>query len=461
MTDTEVMQEYIEKKNSLSKGALKLINQLCDPNSFVELNMFASGGEGTAICCGHGRIDDRVVFVYAFNHDINSGVLSDRDTQILLDVFAKAESTGTPIIGILHCDGLMLTKNLLGADGWGKLIKAATNLSGKVPHILYVKGTALGIVGMYTQCADVLLLDSEASLGIGTAQKYVISSNDCSSNGTAAILTDGNKAFDDIKRVLSYLPDNSCVAHDGLAVNDDINRKCDHLSIGCDAVQMVDSIFDIDSFVPLYGDFGKDIIAGFASVGGISVITIANNDTLISHDGSRKARRILQLANAYGLPVVVLCNTEGFKVCKECELNGILSSDAALAMEFSCLTVPLITVIVGKAIGSAYVAMGSKSVGADVVYAWVGSEIGLISAEAAVAIGEGDKVATSEDPIAFRKQLAQEYKKEKMNVFIAAQSGLVDQPILPQDTRVYIAAALDCMINKNICHTSNNAIKPI
>lgn len=459
MNDAEVMQEYLDKKNVLSKTAVNFINQLCDNGSFVELNMFASGNDGNAITCGYARISDRVVFVYAFNHDVNQGALSQRDICVVLDIFSKAKTTGTPIIGILHCDGLKLELNLQAADGWGRLIKAAADCSGIVPHIMYVEGAALGLVGMYSQCADILLLDKNATLGIGTSQRCMVTADECASCGTASILTDKSKVAADIRRVLSYLPDNCNVPHEGLASVDDINRKCDDLSIGCSAQQIINSVFDFGSYLPLYDNFATDVLAGFAFIGGISVAVLSSNSNLISANGSRKIVRVLKIADAYGLPVITLCDTEGFKVCKECEAQGILAHDSSMAMAFSSLSTPLITVITGQAVGSAYVAMGSKSLGADIVYAWVGSEIGLISAEAAVVISQEDKLAGCQDPISYRKQLIQEYKDKHMNVYVAAQGGLVDQPILPRDTRAYIAAAVDCMINKSII--SNKAILPV
>ena len=244
MIDTEVMQEYLNKKDSLSKTAVNFINRLCDKGSFVELNMFTSGNDGNAISCGYARISDRVVFVYAFNHDVNQGALSQRDISVVLDIFSKAKATGTPVIGILHCDGLKLEQNLQAADGWGRLIKAATDCSGIVPHIMYVEGAALGLVGMYSQCADILLLDKEATIGIGTSQSCMITAEDCGANGTASILTDKSNVIADIKRVLSYFPDNCNAIHEGLDATDDINRRCDDLSIGCSAMQIINSVFD-------------------------------------------------------------------------------------------------------------------------------------------------------------------------------------------------------------------------
>lgn len=446
MSDFGATSEYLKHTMEKSPSARNLTNKLCDAGSFVEFNKFAASDKGSALCCGYGRINDRVVYVYAFNHDVDGGAFTDRDTRSMIDLINKAKSTGTPLIGMIHCDGLRLNLGLDAADGWGRIIKASAEISGKVPHIVYVAGAAVGLVGLFSETADVVLLDKNAYVSVGVAAKDVLTSSDCAKSGTVSALTDESNVYDDIKRVLSYFPDNSYTPHEGFITNDDINRKCAGLDSNTSMKDVVMQVFDNGSFYELYSEYGKDIISGFASIGGVCVCVVANSEPVISAEACCKASKLVKIANAYTIPVVVLCNAEGFDLSDP----RILAYASDLSKQFSTLSAAFITVITGSAIGSSYVLMGSKGVGADIVYAWPDAVIGLMDAKSAVAVSCDDELNNCEDPLKQRSEIEDGYKKEKMNPYVAAQLGLIDQPILPEDTRAYIAAAVDCMINKNV-----------
>lgn len=447
MSENMSVSEYYNNSIVKSQKARDCISKLCDAGSFVEFNKFSAADKGSALCCGYGRINDRVVFVYAVNHDIDGGAFTERDTKCLLDLINKAKLTGTPLVGMIHCDGIRLNYGLDAADGWGRLIKASSQIKGVVPHIIYVAGSALGLIGIYCETAEILLLDKDAYVSSIVSAKDAISAEACLKQGAVSTLTDSQNVYRDINRVLSYLPDNNYTPHEGFVSNDDVNRKCIGLGDGASMYEIISQVFDCGSFCELYSGYGSDMLCGLASIGGVSVGVLSNATSYISADACRKATRVLKLANAYSLPVVVLCDAEGF----DYDSDAHLSVDTAeLMTEFSLRSAALITVITGSAIGSAYVAMASKSVGADIVYAWCNSTVGLMNAGSAVALSCRDELAKCEDPLTEREEIENRYKNEKMNPYIAAQLGLIDEPILPEDSRAYVAAAIDCMINKSV-----------
>lgn len=446
----DMLQEFEKQKSEKSRSAESRLRSLCDPGSFVEFNRFVCSKEGCAVCCGFARIDGRPVFVYSFNHDIDCGALSVRAADSLTELFDKAVSTGTPVVGIVASDGAKLSEGLDAAGSYGRVIRSAARMSGIVPHIVAVEGAALGATAMFVRCADLVIINDKARLGMGTTDECMLSAQEAFRCGYASVLANNDFTVDDaIRRLLAYLPENNLMQSERVEPTDDINRKCVGLDPdNFDIDSVISQVFDSGSFTGLYSDFGTDTVCGLARMGGVAVGVIANAQPLITGSGSRKCAALLSLCNAYSMPVVVLCDAEGFMSDSSSEREGVLLPDTALAAAFADADCPIITVILSRALGSAFAVMGSKSIGADAVFAWVGAEIGLVKAETAVAMQGGSELDKYEDPISGRKELIEKYRQEKMSVFAAAEAGYIDQPILPEDTRAYICSAIDCMMDK-------------
>lgn len=471
MNYTDCLKEHDRLKSQRSKAATQRIAALTDPGSFVEFNAFVGDrADGEGVCCGYARINQRPVFIYANNHDVMGGAMSDKQADKIISVLSKAASTGTPVIGLLHSDGAQLDQGLDVAASYGKLIKAAAKTSGMVLHLVAVEGPVLGAMAMYAECADILILDQQASLGMGVDQNSMISATQSAQCGAAAFLSSGQQETNAIiARVLNYLPDNSLSEAVYIDSQDDVNRRCHELSAypgtNYDVLDVIRTVFDTESFCELYSLYAPDMVTGFATMGGVSVGVIANrcvdSECLISDAGSRKAARFVSLCNAYSIALVILADASGYRTCTKCEAEGALLFDTRYVYARANAAVPIITVILSSAVGSAFVAMGSKSLGADVVYAWMGAKIGVMPAASAVAMLAGEQLNAANDPVAEREKLIKQYEETEMNVFAAAQKGYIDQPILPEDTRAYIAVALDALYDKAENPSRKHVIMPL
>ncbi len=444
MMDNSNSAVLSEHRIQQTEAARVRLQQLCDRNSFFEFDRYAGG----TVCCGSARIDGRGVFVYAFDAGVRNGAMDARSAECLCSVLKKAQDTGTPVVGVVCSGGVLLSDGLDAANGFGKMIKSAAALYGRAPHIISVEGPALGLMGAYVQCADAVIINENGSIGAGITAECMLKAKAAVSAGDAAIKVCTGDEDEMIKRVLSYLPDNG-ESYRQVECTDDPGRVCSGIEgMADDAGAVVNEVFDAGSFCALYDSFGKDILSGFAMLGGVSVGVIANNSPFIGGDGARKAARIISLCDAYSMPIIFICNAQGVVSDGKSEEGGTLCNLGRLAGAAAVASVPLITVITKEAVGSAYTIMGSKSIGADVVFAWNNARIGLVDAATAVAMQGAERLRASENPVSARKDMEKEYQQNEMDVYAAAAARCVDQPIEPENTRISLCAALDCLRNK-------------
>jgi len=264
----------------------------------------------------------------------------------------------------------------------------------------------------------------------------------------------------DIKRLLSFIPDNNLSDSELVNSNDDLNRVIAELNTiipddankPYDMKQIITSVVDNSDFLEVQASYARNIIIGFGRINGRTVGIIANqpqvNAGVLDVNSSDKAARFVRFCDAFNIPIVTFTDVPGYLPGVEQEHNGIIRHGAKLLYAFSEATVPKINVIVRKAYGGAYIAMNSKHLGADMVFAWPTAEIAVMGPDGAANIIFKKDIGQADDPVKFRAEKIQEYRDKFSNPYIAAARGYVDDVIEPARTRIHLAAALEMLTSK-------------
>ncbi|MBE7037563.1 MAG: methylmalonyl-CoA carboxyltransferase [Ruminococcaceae bacterium] len=466
-------KEKIDKQHSLNKlTARERISYLLDEGSFVELDALVSQRMGIkysdknlacdGVVCGYGTIMDRPVCVYAQDYTVLGASLGEMHANKILKVMDMAAKTGVPVIGLTESAGIRLKEGLNALDGLGKILAKAASLSGVVPQISVVMGPLAGIASSISQLSDfTFMTDKTSSLFVNGPQVVKGNSHNdvtaeslggakkCLENGKAHFVYEGDKeCLDAVKDFLSFLPDNNLSDTLYMGETDDINRISSVLNqINPDDINtIITEIVDNGRFVEIQKDYAKNIIAGFAHLGGESIGIVANNG-LLDTKGCEKISRFVRFLDSFNIPVLTFTNVDGFEVSLD-EEDTITKAAANLICAYSEATVAKINVITGKASGGAYLCMGSKHIGADVVFSYPDAEISVLSSSAAANIMFKDDIAESDDPINERKAKIEEYKEKEANPYVAASLGFVDDVIEPDSSRPRIISALLLLAGK-------------
>lgn len=459
MSLTDELGRLKELRSRSGVAAHGRINGLLEPNTFVETDAFlGTDTPGEGVITGFGVINGRSVFIYAHDFELQNGALGEKQAQKIAKTIDKAAASGTPVVGIINSNGARIAEGIQAVAGYGRMIKSAVAASGQVPHIVVIDGVAAGAMALFTQCADVVVMQQEATLSVGAPSvagslKNAAAAAAC---GSAALTATSAAEADAIVRALiTYLPDNN-LAPAYVENTDDINRLCEGLRGLAETVFDVRSVLaeiaDENKYIELYASYAPEMITALTSVGGVSVGIVANNyasgQGKITSAGAKKAAGFIRLCDSFALPVITLADTEGFVSDSKEEKAGLAKDAAKLAYAYAEASSPQITVILTHAIGSGLLAMGSGALGADTVYAWAGAQIGPMPAGAALSFMAPEMLQNAADPIAERAALEEQYAKEHMSALAAAQNGFIDEPIDPAYTRMYIVSALDALCGK-------------
>ncbi|MCA9724180.1 MAG: methylmalonyl-CoA carboxyltransferase, partial [Kurthia sp.] len=267
------------------------------------------------------------------------------------------------------------------------------------------------------------------------------------------------EAIEQIKQLLSYLPQNNTEKAPMVEFNEEDEYRSELLDIvpidqtkSYDVRKVVEQVADPGTFMEVQKDFAKNIVVGFARIKGESVGFVCNQPKVLAGgldiDSSDKLARFVRTCDAFNVPVITFEDVTGFFPGVKQEHGGIIRHGAKILFAYSEATVPKITVILRKAYGGAYVALNSKSIGADMVYAWPNAEIAVMGAAGAANIIHAGEIAKSDDPEATRAQKIEEYKEKFANPYVAASHGLVDDIIDPRETRLKLIQSLEMLRNK-------------
>lgn len=467
--------------------ARERIASLLDEGSFFEVNRFAGGdiekgALGSSVITGVGTIDSRPVAVYSQDFSVQGGTLGQVEGDKILQLMDRALSLRIPIIALLDSGGARIQEGVTALAQYGRIFKKITECSGVVPQISVILGPCAGGAVYGPALTDFIIMTKKSSYMFVTGPSVVkaatgedIAAEDLGGgdlhntiSGVAHFLAeDEDEALDYARTLLSYLPSHceeappvyefdplTCTPPNAHLVGDLVPESPKQ---AYDMVEVIEAIADNEEFLEVQPLFAPSVLIGFASFEGrpagiVASQPLADAGTL-DVDASEKAARFVQFCDAFGLPVVTLVDVPGYRPGSEQERAGIIRRGAKLITAYATANVPLVTIIIRKAFGGAYIVMGSKSLGADVNFSWPSSQIAVMGSEGAV-------------DIVFRRQLAEAgkagrnvaeqrahyqalYEKHSVNPNLSLRGGQLDGLIEPGRTREAIARSLVLLAHKD------------
>ena len=442
----------------------KRIESLLDENSFVEIggmvtarstdfNMQQKETPSDGVITGYGVIDGNLVYVYSQDASVLNGTLGEMHAKKITRLYEMALKTGAPVIGLIDCAGIRLQEATDALNGFGEIYMQQTLASGVVPQIAAVFGTCGGGLAVVPGLADFTFMeDSKAKLFVNAPNAIegneVSKCNSASAKfqaeeaGNVDVAADEAEIFARIRQLVTLLPANNEDDASFEECMDDLNRVCADLgSVEYSAPYILSSISDENVFFETKASYAKDMVTGFIRLNGMTVGAAANNDVELTARGAQKAAEFIQFCDAFNIPVFSITNVKGYKA-NMCTERNIAKAMAKLTYAFANATVPKVNVIAGAAYGSAYVSMNSKALGADMVYAWTGAQIGMMDPKMAAKIMYADADAAT------LKEKAEAYAALQASADAAARRGYVDSIIDPQDTRKYVIGAFEMLFTK-------------
>jgi len=450
--------------------AAERISSLLDPASFVEtgayitarstdFNLSADSTPGDGVLTGYGLIDGRLVYVYSQDAAVLGGAVGEMHAKKIAGLYNLAMKTGAPVIGLLDSAGLRLQEATDSLSAFGRIFQKMTMASGVIPQITAVFGTCGGGAAILSALSDFTFLEEKnASLFVNSpnaldgnyAEKLDTSKADFLNQNTP--LADRTAAGDeavlsDIRTLISMLPANN--GEEAVDVcEDEINRTIPDIETRKDdARALAADIADDNQYYEIKKEFGVDVTTGFIRMNGATVGFLGNQENTLSVEGLAKAESLVKFCDAFSIPVVTFTNVKGFAATVE-EEKGIAAAAGRFAGVMAETSSPKVNVIVGDAFGSAYTIWNSKSVGADIVYAWKGARVGMMDPEMAVKIMYQDEIAAAGDTLAVIAEKKKEYEALQASAESAARRGYVDDLIEPDATRKRVIAALEMLSTK-------------
>ena len=464
--------------NATPSLASTRIISLLDANSFVEIgksitarntdfNMTETKAPSDGVITGSGVIDGNLVYVYSQDASVLNGTVGEMHAKKISALYDLAMKTGAPVIGLVDCAGLRLQEATDALEAFGSIYLKQTLASGMIPQITAIFGTCGGGMAVVSALTDFTFMEAKkGKMFVNTpnalegnhVDKCDTASADFQSQETGLIDGTGTEEeiLGQIRQLVSLLPSNFEDNDSFVECADDLNRTCDDLAACAgDTSLALSRIADEGLFFETKKNYGKDVVTGFLRLNGATVGAVANRteiyneegekteefDGTISARGARKAAAFVKFCDAFDIPVLTLTNVTGFKATL-CNEKMMAASIGEMVRAFADATVPKVNVVIGKAYGTAYVAMNSKSVGADLVYAWDSAEIGMMDASLAAKIMYPGADAAS------LNEKAAEYRNLQSGVESAAARGYVDTVIAPADTRKYVIGAFEMLFTK-------------
>ncbi|MGN1377765.1 MAG: acyl-CoA carboxylase subunit beta [Dorea sp.] len=454
------------------------IASLLDAGSFVEIggavtarntdfNMQEKETPADGVITGYGVIDGNLVYVYSQDASVLNGAIGEMHAKKIANIYDMAMKMGAPVIGLVDCAGLRLQEATDALEAFGKLYMKQSMASGVIPQITAIFGTCGGGLAIVPALTDFTFMEtSKAKLFVNSPNAIPGNSIDKCNTASAKYQSENTGLVDsigteeeilgEIRELVCMLPCNNEEDASYDECTDDLNRLCTDIENATeDTAIALASISDSGIFCEVKKEYAKDMVTGFIKLNGMTVGAVANRskvyneeaevvaefDGSLSADGAEKAAEFVEFCDAFNIPVLTLTNVAGF-AASEYDEKRLAKAAAKLTYAFTNATVPKVNVVIGKAFGSAYVTMNSKSLGADMVYAWPDAEIGMMDSTLAAKIMYADA-----DAVTIREKAA-EYKELQSSPLSAARRGYVDTIIEPADTRKYVIGAFEMLFTK-------------
>ncbi|MFZ1075936.1 MAG: acyl-CoA carboxylase subunit beta [Nitrosotalea sp.] len=499
---SEKLKNFLQKKRKAEQGggeekiqsqhekgkltARERVDLLLDEGSFTEIDALATHHYhefdmqnkkffGDGVLTGYGTINGRKVFLFAYDFTVLGGTLSEMGAKKITKIMEHAIRAGCPIIGIADSGGARIQEGILSLDGFASIFYRNQLASGVVPQITCSVGPSAGGAVYSPAMTDfVIMVDKIATMFVtGPEVVKTVLGEEVSFDELGGAMSHGKisgvshfvakneyQCMDIVKSILSYMPQNSTEEPPVVDTGDDPNRLDNNLINivpenalqPYDMKEIIHSIVDNHQFFEIHELFAPNVVVGFGRLHGRTVGIVANQPMVLAGaldiDSSNKASRFVRLCDCYNIPIITLVDTPGYMPGTHQEHGGIIRHGSKLLYAYCEATVPKITIIIGKAYGGAYIAMGSKNLGTDMNYAWPTAQIAVLGSEAAVRIMNRKEIETAKDPVALKKQLVDNFTEKFANPYVAASYGTIDTVIDPAETRPVIIRALEALANK-------------
>lgn len=439
--------------NDLSQAQAR-INALLDDNSFVELqslvtsrntdfNLDAKKEPSDGVIIGHGLVDGTLVFVFSQDADVLGGTIGEMHAKKILSVYDMALKVGAPVIGFIDCGGVRLQESFDALEALGSVIERAADVKGVIPQLICVAGNCGGGLSVLPALADFTFMVDGAKLFINSPDTISGNSTDKCDTSSAAFQFEEAGTVDmhgslaevvsSMRQVISMIP------NDIVEASDDLNRAAEGLeSKLTDAAAVATELADNRQFVELKAGFAKEMVTGLIKLDGVTIGVVGNREidgeAVLSAAGCEKAADFVDLCDMYEIPVLSITNVAAFKSCT-CQEKRLPRALSQMTQRFVDASVPKINLITKQGYGTPYVLMNSKSLGADLVYAFDTTSVGAMEASKAAKI----LADNGTDAAAIEK----DYAELQDSALTAAAHGHIDRIVSMADARKYIIAGFE------------------
>ena len=474
-------EERLRRQHAAGKlTARERVALLVDPGSFEEIDAFVTHRcqdfgmaeqviPGDGVVCGSGRVDGRLVYAFAQDFTVFGGSLSETNAQKIVKVMDLAMKMGAPVVGLNDSGGARIQEGVISLGGYADIFLRNTLASGVVPQISAIMGPCAGGAVYSPAITDFIIMVRDTSYMFVTGPDVVKTvthesvtkeqlGGAATHNETSGVahfaVDDDRECLALIRSLLSYLPSNNVDDPPTAPSADPADREAAELDTlvpespmqPYDMHELLEAIVDEGSLLEVHAQFARNLIVGFARMGGRSVGLVANQPAHLAGtldiDASVKGARFVRFCDAFNIPLVTFEDVPGFLPGTAQEYGGIIRHGAKLLFAFAEATVPKITVITRKAYGGAYCVMSSKHIRTDVNFAWPTAEIAVMGPDGAVNVLYRRELEAAADPAALRADKVAEFRAKFANPLVAASRGFVDEIIQPRQTRRKVIEAL-------------------
>ncbi len=474
------------QKDKGRNTAYERLDILLDPGSFREIDAFVEHRShnfgldkkkfpGDSVVTGWGTVDGRLVYVYSQDFTVLGGSLSEAHAQKIIKIMQMAMKAGAPMIGLNDSGGARIQEGVESLAGYAEIFLNNTMASGVIPQISVILGPCAGGAVYSPALTDYTIMVKDTSYMFITGPNVVKqvlnedvtfedlggASVHASKSGVAHFVADDEaQSLMMVRELLSYLPQNNMEDAPFVPSTDDPLRADEELDSivptdpnkPYDIKDVIEKVVDDGIFFEVHENYAANIVVGYARLGGHSIGIVANQPMVLAGvldiKASEKAARFIRTCDSFNIPIITFVDVPGYLPGKDQEHNGIITSGAKLVYAYCEATVPKLTVTTRKSYGGAYCVMSSKHIRGDLNLAWPTAEIAVMGPEGAVEIIYRKEIESADDPVAKKKELADDYRQKFATPYIAASRGFVDDIIEPRDTRPRLINALEVFQNK-------------
>ena len=475
-----------ERKKKGLLNARERIEALFQPGSFLESGMHAQHDchafglqdksfPGDGVVTGVGYIDGRPIAAFSHDFTVGGGALGRIHSKKVCDLMEYAMQSGMPVIGINDSGGARIQEGDDSLSGYGQIFFRNVLLSGVVPQISIIAGPCAGGAAYSPALTDFIIMTKKnaqmficgpdvikASTGQTTTMDEIGSAHAHAAiaGNIHFVAEDDQDAFRIARKLLSFLPPNNLIDPPHRltpSVAMDRDERMNQIvpadaKAPLDVLKVIELLVDDGDFLSVQAEFAKNLVVGFGRIHGLVVGIVANQPAVkagtLDIDSSDKGARFIRFCNVFNIPIVTLVDVPGFMPGVAQERGGIIRHGAKMLFAYAAATVPKLTVIMRKAYGGAYLAMCSRDMGADLVYAWPSAEIAVMGAEGAVGVLYKKEIAASKEPAKRAAELAAEYREKFSSPYEAAAKAMINDVIEPAQTRGILAMALRNTLSK-------------